>query len=207
MRYGRFCDVDCDVTLLRIDQIDRFGAAARQCSTHPTRNTNAGEAPRFQELRRHPRSSPLAVSRTTRPIHTQEVTGSSPVAPTIQTNNLRPNPKVQAVPKGNAWRRQDSWDEYYCESSGMGWSSLFCMGRQQGCGCIRKRNSHPSVFFSNGMNGRKREGTVEIRRGRRTVRRCVGVGSRHRVATKARQQNPPERRASTRSVLEEGGTS
>jgi hypothetical protein len=45
-------------------------------------NANASEASQIQELRR---PSPLTASHTTRPIHTQEVTGSSPVAPTIPT--------------------------------------------------------------------------------------------------------------------------
>jgi hypothetical protein len=71
------------------------------------------------------------------------------------------------------------------------------------------------------MNGRKREGTVEILRGRRILRRrkrthktkveVVGdaaweVGRGHSVAKKAWQQNPLERRASTRAMptMEEG---
>ena len=71
------------------------------------------------------------------------------------------------------------------------------------------------------MNRRKREGTVEILRGRRILRRrkrtyktkveVVGdaaweVGRGHSVAKKAWQQNPPERRASTRAMptMEEG---
>ena len=83
LRYSRFCDVDCDVTLPRIGENDRFCADTRRCSTRLTVSSNAGEAPQFQELRRHSRSSPLTASHTTRPIHTQEVTGSSPVAPTI----------------------------------------------------------------------------------------------------------------------------
>jgi len=74
MRYSQFCDVDCDVTLLRIGQNDRFSAAARQHSTQLTKNANAGEAPKFQELRRHSRSSPLTASHAIRPIHTQAVT-------------------------------------------------------------------------------------------------------------------------------------
>ena len=54
----------------------------------------------------------------------------------------------------------------------MGWSSFLCMGEDNnGCGCVGKRSSrHPRVL-SNGMNGRKREGTVEISIGRRTLRR------------------------------------
>ena len=83
MRYSQFCDVDCDVTLLRIGQNDRFSAGARQFAGKLSKGANAGEAPQFQELRRHSGPSPLTASHTTRPIHTQEVTGSSPVAPTI----------------------------------------------------------------------------------------------------------------------------
>jgi hypothetical protein len=66
------------------------------------------------------------------------------------------------------------------------------------------------------MNGRKREGTVEVLRGQRTLRRrkrtykaqaevagdaAWEVGRGHNVAMKAGQQNPLERRASTRAVL------
>ena len=37
---------------------------------------------------------------------------------------------------------------YYWESSGMGWSSLLCMGEDNnGCGCVGKRSSrHPRCF-------------------------------------------------------------
>jgi hypothetical protein len=49
---------------------------------------------------------------------------------------------VQAVPKGNVWRRHGISNEYYWESSGMGWSSLLCMGEDSnGCGCVGKRSS------------------------------------------------------------------
>jgi len=88
LRVG-FCDVDCDVTLLRIGENDRFCVVARPCAAELTATANASEAPQFQELRRHSRSSPLTGSHTTRPIHTQEVTGSSPVAPTIRINNIQ----------------------------------------------------------------------------------------------------------------------
>jgi len=54
----------------------------------------------------------------------------------------------------------------------MGWSSLLCMGEDSnGCGCVGKRSSRHPRCFSNGMNGRKREGTVEIPGGRRRLRR------------------------------------
>ena len=84
----RICDVDCDVTLSRIGQNDRFFAIARRVETAFSVDANASEAPRIQELRRHSRSSMLTASRATRPIHTQEVTGSSPVAPTIWFHKL-----------------------------------------------------------------------------------------------------------------------
>jgi hypothetical protein len=63
--------------------------------------SNADEAPNFQDLRRHSRSSPLTASYTTRPIHTQEVTGSSPVAPTILAELL----SDFFAPILRAWRR------------------------------------------------------------------------------------------------------
>jgi hypothetical protein len=70
---------------------------------------------------------------------------------------------VQAVLQGNVWRRHDIPDEYYWESPGMGWSSLLCMGKDSnGCGCVGKRSNRHPRCLSNGMNGRKREGTVEI---------------------------------------------
>jgi hypothetical protein len=55
------------VTRLRIDQNDRFFPAA------PSAQSGSAQT--------RMRSSPLATSHTTRPIHTQELTGSSPVAP------------------------------------------------------------------------------------------------------------------------------
>ena len=54
----------------------------------------------------------------------------------------------------------------------MGWSSLLCMGEDSnGCGCVGKRSSRHPRCLSNGMNKRKREGTVEILFGRRRLRR------------------------------------
>src|ERR1700722_14570150 len=47
-------------------------------------NANASEATQSQELLWHAQSSPLTASHTTLPIHTQEVAGSSPAAPTIK---------------------------------------------------------------------------------------------------------------------------
>jgi len=67
LRYSRSCDVDCDVTLLRIGQNDRFCAAAQQRSMRLNSNANASEALQFQELRRHPPSSPLTASHATQP--------------------------------------------------------------------------------------------------------------------------------------------
>src|SRR5581483_2383024 len=80
---NRFCDVDCDVTRLRIGENDRFCVAARQFAAELIVNPNAGEDPQFQEVRLRSRSLTLTASHTTRPIHTQGVTGSAPVAPTI----------------------------------------------------------------------------------------------------------------------------
>jgi hypothetical protein len=56
--------------------------------------------------------------------------------------------KVQAVPKGNVWHRHGISNEYYWESSGMGWSSLLCTGEDSsGCGFVGKRSSrHPRCF-------------------------------------------------------------
>jgi hypothetical protein len=80
-----FCDVDCDLTHLRIGEIDRFRAYTRECSMRLIINANASEASQFQALRRHSQSSPLTASHPSRPIHTQEVAGSSPAAPTIKS--------------------------------------------------------------------------------------------------------------------------
>src|SRR5690242_18602037 len=79
---------------------------------------------------------------------------------------------VQAVLQGNVWRRHDISNGYHWESSGMGWSSLLCTGEDSnGCGCVGKRSNRHLRCLSNGMNERKREGTVEILRSRRTLRR------------------------------------
>src|SRR5579871_5102597 len=92
MRYSQFCDVDCDVTLLRIGENDRFCAATRRCSAKRSILANASEVRSTKELHRHSQSSPLTTSHTIRPIHTQEVTGSSPVAPTIQSGSIDHQP-------------------------------------------------------------------------------------------------------------------
>ena len=53
----------------------------------------------------------------------------------------------------------------------MGWSRRLCLGEDNsGCGCMGKSSSRHPRFSSNGMNGRKREGTVEIPCGRRGLR-------------------------------------
>jgi hypothetical protein len=83
MRYRIVCDVDSDVT--KIGQNDRFCAATRRCSTQLSKSESANEASQYQELRRQSRASPVTTSHTARPIHTQEVTGSSPVAPTLRS--------------------------------------------------------------------------------------------------------------------------
>jgi hypothetical protein len=55
---------------------------------------------------------------------------------------------VQAVPQGNVWRRHGISNEYHWESSGMGWSSLLCMGEDNnGCGCVGKRSSRRPRCF------------------------------------------------------------
>ena len=110
MPYSRFCDVDCGVTRLRIGENDRFFAGARSHRRYPAQARNASEAPQFQELRRHSQSSPLTTSHTTRPIHTQEVTGSSPVAPTIPLSegryaNRQTPPRLNLTnTKAGSWR-------------------------------------------------------------------------------------------------------
>jgi hypothetical protein len=89
------CAVDCDITQPRKGHIDAFCAIARPGSAFPLCfPANAGEAPQLQELRRHSRSSPLTASQPTRPIHTQEVTGSSPVAPTIHFKQIQTEGRV-----------------------------------------------------------------------------------------------------------------
>jgi len=55
---------------------------------------------------------------------------------------------VQAVPKGNVWRRHGISNEYYWESSGMGWSSLLCMGEDSNdCGCVGNGKQSSSPVF------------------------------------------------------------
>src|SRR5947209_2746701 len=73
---------------------------------------------------------------------------------TQQTRHVasEPSPEaranVQAVPQGNVWRRHGISNEYYWESSGMGSSSLLCMGEDNsGCGCVGKRSSRRPRCF------------------------------------------------------------
>src|SRR5579863_9455222 len=75
-----------------------FTSLLHQFATERFINANASEAPQFQEPRQHSRPSPLTTSHTTRPIHTQEVAGSSPRAPTIQINSLKLRINPSRVP-------------------------------------------------------------------------------------------------------------
>ena len=129
---------------------------------------------------------------------------------------------VQAVPKGNVWRRHGISNGYYWESSGMGWVEPPVYRRRQQrlwMSMGREAAVIPGVL-SNGMNGRKREGTVEIPRGRRRPRRRKRsykaqaevvrdagweVGGGHIVAMKARTAKPAGAKGLYSSHAYEGG--
>ena len=126
-----------------IDEV--FGAQqlVQRCRTHI-----AGRNPRLPEGWKVPsRASPYEPGSL----------GSGMAGQLVMSKQIRhvasvPSPEaranVQAVPQGNVWHRHGISNEYYWESSGMGWSSLLCMGEDSsGCGCVGKRSSrHPRCF-------------------------------------------------------------
>ena len=86
----RRCDAICDVTRFSYAAISPMGTVPHECPTVRNIRATASEASDKIEACWQSRSAVLNQAQSAVTIHTQEVWGSSPRAPTITFNNLQP---------------------------------------------------------------------------------------------------------------------